>query len=50
MKPNTFVSLGSAQNIKLKMFVFWQINPDGSVTDLGSVYEGDITCDPSTQL
>jgi hypothetical protein len=44
------ISLGSAQNIKLKMFVYWQINLDGSVTDLGSVYEGDITCDPSTQL
>jgi hypothetical protein len=44
------ISLGKAPNIKLKMLVNWQFNGDGTVTDLGSVYQGDITCDPSTQL
>jgi len=44
------ISLGKAPNIKLKMLVNWQFNADGTVTDLGSVYEGDISCDPSTQL
>jgi hypothetical protein len=44
------ISLGKAPNIKLMMYVNWQFNADGTVTDLGSVYEGDISCDPSTQL
>jgi hypothetical protein len=44
------ISLGKTSNIKLKMLVNWQFNADGTVTDLGSVYQGDITCDPSTQL
>jgi hypothetical protein len=44
------ISLGKSANIQLKMYVNWQYNIDGTITDLGSVYEGDISCDPSTQL
>jgi hypothetical protein len=44
------ISLGKAPNIKLKMFVNWLYNVDGTNTDLGSVYDGDISCDPSSEL
>ena len=44
------ISKGKAPNIKLLMFINWQINADGSVTDLGSLFEGDIGCDPSSEL
>ena len=41
---------GKAPNVKLFMLIKWLINADGSVTDLGSVFEGDISCDPSSDL
>ena len=44
------ISLGKAPNIKLDMFVSLQVNADGSIVDLGSVFEGDVTCDPSSEL
>ena len=44
------ISLGKAPNIKLNMFIYIQVNADGSVVDLGSVFEGDISCDPSSEL
>jgi hypothetical protein len=44
------ISLGKAPNIKLNMFIHQQFNADGSVVDLGSVFEGDISCDPSSEL
>jgi hypothetical protein len=44
------ISLGKAPNMSLLMLVNFQINTDGSITDLGSVFEGDLSCDPSTQL
>jgi hypothetical protein len=44
------ISRGGAPNIKLNMFIYWQYNADGTITDLGSVFEGDFSCDPSTQL
>jgi hypothetical protein len=44
------ISLGKAPNIRLNMFVNFQVNADGSIVDLGSVFEGDVTCDPSSEL
>ena len=44
------ISLGKAPNIKLDMFVNIQVNADGSIVDLGSVFEGDVSCDPSSEL
>jgi hypothetical protein len=44
------ISLGKAPNIRLNMFINLQVNADGSIVDLGSVFEGDITCDPSSEL
>jgi len=44
------ISKGRTPNIKLFMFINWQVNADGSVTDLGSVFEGDLSCDPSSEL
>jgi hypothetical protein len=44
------ISLGKAPNIKLNMFIHQQVNADGSIVDLGSVFEGDISCDPSSDL
>jgi hypothetical protein len=44
------ISLGKAPNIKLNMFVNFQVNADLSIVDLGSVFDGDITCDPSSEL
>jgi hypothetical protein len=32
------------------MFIHQQFNADGSIVDLGSVFEGDISCDPSSDL
>ena len=46
----TLISKGKAPNVNLNMFIDFQINADGSVTDLGSVFEGDLSCDPSTQI
>ena len=42
--------LGIFPNIKLNMFVYIQVNAHGSIVDLGSVFEGDISCDPSSEL
>jgi hypothetical protein len=44
------ISKGKAPNVKLFMLIKWLVNADGSITDLGSVFEGDLSCDPSTQL
>ena len=44
------ISLGKAPNVKLNMFVDLQVNADGTIVDLGSVFEGDVTCDPSSEL
>lgn len=44
------ISKGSTPNIKLFMYINWQINADGTITDLGSVFEGDLSCDPSSEL
>jgi len=44
------ISKGNTPNIKLFMLIKWLVNEDGSVTDLGSVFEGDLGCDPSSDL
>jgi hypothetical protein len=44
------ISKGGTPNVNLLMFINWQINADGSIIDLGSVFEGDLSCDPSTTL
>lgn len=44
------IGKGRTPNIKLFMFINWQVEADGSITDLGSVFEGDLSCDPSSEL